>query len=135
MNPWKIIGWIVLGFMVLLMYSCYQVMRPRTQAEIVSQQRAAEAARPVYEFTVQSFTCESRGSYTTPRITGRNTGNTTIPYAKIFVTVGEAAEDTYFSPTDIPPGSIASADPMVRAHGRCSISGMQDGYGNPVTLR
>lgn len=135
MNPWKIIGWIVLGFLVLLMYGCYQAFRPRTADEIISQQRAAEAARPKYEFTMDSFSCETLGSYTRPKVTGRNTGTTTIPFAKLYVTVGGVAGEIYFDPHTIPPGSIASAEPMVRAEGRCSITGMQDGRGNPVVLR
>lgn len=135
MNPWRIIGWIFLAFMVLMMYACYEGFRPRTEQEVAAQQRQVEASRPSYEFTVSSFECLTRAGWTEAKVTGRNTGSTDIPYAMVFVEIAGIADDTYFSPTKIPVGSLASASPAVQASGDCKLIGMQDGRGNPVTIR
>lgn len=145
MNPWKIIGWIVLGFLVLVMFSCYRAFAPRSaeqearhQAAKVAALQRAEAQRPpppVYEFTITGVKCEPRGSYVLMGVSGRNTGRLTIPYAKFYASVGGIPDDTYFRPTDIPPGSLASAEVMVRSQGECKFVGIQDGDGIPVKIQ
>ena len=142
MNPWKIIGWIVLGFLVLVMFSCYRAFAPRSpedQARFDAATAAADArvraAAPRYEFTITGVKCEERGSYTVMGISGRNSGSATIPEAKFFATVGGIPEDRYFSPMDIPPGALASADVMIRARGECKFVGIQAGGGAAVEVQ
>jgi len=144
MNPWKIIGWIVLGFLILLMFSCYRAFAPRSaeqearyQEAVAASERRVEAQRPApprYEFTVTGIKCETRGSYTLMGISGRNTGSTTIPYTKFYASIGGLPEDTYFSPHTIPPGALASAEVMSRTHGECKFVGIQAGNGAPVSI-
>lgn len=75
-------------------------------------------------------------------ITIRNTGSTAIPFAKVFVEFTNkdgsvaSAQDSYFSPSTIPPGASASA--TVYSNGpsaqSCGPTRMQDGDGNPVVM-
>lgn len=149
-SPWKIIGWIVLAFMALVLYSCVRVAM--NMADTTSTTGAASTApafsspppptRPQHKAEVLSFQCEKRGNYDIGKATIRNTGATTIPSAKLFVEFTDsagkvvAADDSYFSPTDIPPGATASADVVERSAGAasCRPSAFQDGQGNPVEI-
>lgn len=134
MNPWKIIGWIVLVLLLMSLYRCYEVFRPRSGEEVQQAQVRAEQARPRHEFTIDSFTCEQVYTTTRVKVSGRNTGATTIEFAEIFFMVGDESLSPFFNPHDIPAGSIATAKHIARRHGDCRIVGMQDRHGNPVTL-
>lgn len=143
MNPWKLIGWIVLGFMVLFMWYCARVAMRVAESEpqaydgprYGSIQPNKQAVS--YSAKVIGFTCEGRYDYTTAKLTIRNTGSTQIPFAKLFVNFtgsgGSAQGDSYFSPSTIPPGATASADVMQRGDYNCEVQAVQDGHGNPVT--
>lgn len=149
LNPWKIIGWIFLAFLALILYSCVRVAgtigSSATTGSPPSSSPAFSTAAPVappHKADVLSFQCEQQGNYDVGKATIRNTGTTTIPYAKFFVEFVDRNEkvvgagDTYFSPTDIPPGATASADVMERSTGgtSCRPSAFQDGDGNPIDI-
>lgn len=142
-NPWRIIGWIVLGFLLLLMYSCYQAFKPKTYAEQAREdaQRLenrvqAAAAQPRGELTITDFTCEAgRGEYTTMTVRATNTGPVAIPFAKLYARIGNAPEEAYFMPTEVQVGSIVSATLMRREGGDCKIVGAQDRSGRAIDMK
>lgn len=149
MNPWKIIGWIVLGGMVLMLTLCGLVVvgvsssgdGPRSTSSSGSSPPAATA--PAYAARVDSFECEERAGRTRADMTITNTGAIAIPYAKAFVEFSKggqvtSADDTYFSPSTIPPGARASAT-FYSGRGSdadtCSPKAVQDGDGYPVLIQ
>lgn len=90
---------------------------------------------------VISIDCNGRNGMTVMKVTVQNTGDTAIPYAKVFADFSSSAgivasEDSYFSPTEIPPGARASADLYVRRSDvtNCQVRAMQDGDGTAVAL-
>lgn len=144
MNPWKIIGWIVLGFLLLVIYSCGKVAM-----DYAEQQEALESGRPIpratpapsHQLTVIRMECIDRGRGHLD-VTVRNDGPTEIPYAKAFGNfyVGDgsvlSADDSYFNPSTIPRGSFASAKVFSDTAGwvKCGLATVQDTDGNPVSL-
>ena len=141
MNPWKIIGWIVLAFIALLLYSCFRVMGGMADTESPKPAQAtSQEPAPDYRLTVVSSTCRNDYGRDRAEITVRNTGQVAIPFAKVFVEFRDkanktiAARDTYFSPTTIPAGSTASATAYSGGGGAdsCGPTSMQDGDGRPI---
>lgn len=92
------------------------------------------AATPVYHADVQSFTCKPSHGGIRAAVTIQNTGGNAIPYAKAYFRIGGENVDTYFSPSTVPAGSLASADRMVKTQGACQLVAIQDGNGNSVQL-
>lgn len=147
-SPWTVIGWIVLILFCLVLYSCVKTAMRIADAAAPNGDYSGltEAAAPTknYQVKVIDSGCEetSSGRYTRIRATVENTGTETIPFGKAFFeaydkagTVIEA-KDSYFSPTDIPPGARASADVMLRGDVvRCAFVGMQGSGGERVSLQ
>jgi hypothetical protein len=75
-------------------------------------------------------------------VTVRNTGSREISFAKGFLQSHDKSgkvlesKDSYFSPTDIPPGSVASVDVYLNSnsHKSCSMLEMQDLSGQRVNV-
>jgi hypothetical protein len=151
MNPWKIIGWIVLVVVVLTLGFCSYVaylfgeategtsLSSPTEAIESPSQRVA----PSYSLKVVSTECADNYGKNRADVTVKNTGTNTIPYAKAFVEFQDksgkllSAQDSYFSPTAIPPGATASTTVYSSGGGAktCGLSSVQDGDGNAVTLQ
>jgi hypothetical protein len=148
-NPWKIIGWIVLGLLLLSLIfcggMCALVVGPSVQQGIERGQSkldtpAALESRSPYSVRVVSVTCESRHANSAEVAIDNNGAE--IPYAKAYVEFLDsngkviAAEDSYFRPSTIPRGSRASAHIYSRSTGAesCRLERIQDGDGNPVPL-
>jgi hypothetical protein len=146
MNPWKIIGWIVLGCMVLVGGCCglgifgaavRDVDQPETRSAPDSKPKPSGLAYAVH---VVKLECSSRG-IDRAQVTIENRGDE-IPFAKVFVEFVNrdgsiaAAEDSFFSPSTIPRGARASATAYSRdtRAKSCRVTGIQDGDGNRVTL-
>lgn len=145
MNPWKIIGWIVLAFMGLVLYACVKVaanLAPVDGGSAVNTPTRVAAAAPSYTVKVVSVECDASGRDRAD-ITVQNTGTATIPYAKAFAEFTsksggvDSAQDSYFRPHDIPPGARASATVYSNGSGshKCGLVRIQDGDGNQVTLQ
>lgn len=106
---------------------------------------SASATNPPHSVDVINVSCEQ--NYTRPKaeVSVRNDGQTTIKYAKAYIqfqrkdgSVASAA-DSYFRPTDIPPGSMASAT-IYSSQGasgisNCQLVAVQDGDGQAVSTR
>ena len=45
-SPWTIIGWVIVGFMCLLMYGCYQAFKPKVDANGEVQSASANDVQP-----------------------------------------------------------------------------------------
>lgn len=143
MNPWKIIGWIVLAFLVVSFGLCGLGMfgAARNQEGATAEKRPTLGrSTPTYSVHVEKVECVSRGR-DKAEVTITNNGPA-IPYAKAYFefvkkdgTVA-AASDSYFSPTTVPSGARASADSYSSGSGshQCRLVRIQDGDGNPVTL-
>ena len=146
MNPWKIIGWIVLGFIVLVVGFCGLGIFGAAMRDVNERSsRPKVEAKPApsglaYAVRVVKVDCSGR-SIDQARVTIENRGDE-IPFAKVFVEFINkdgsiaAAEDSFFSPSTIPRGARASATAYSRGtHAeRCRVTGIQDGEGNSVTL-
>ena len=146
MNPWKIIGWIVLGFIVLVVGFCGLGIFGAAMRDVNTSSgttRASEPRKPsglAYAAHVVDLNCSGR-TIDRAQVTIENRGDE-IPFAKVFVEFLNkdgsiaAAEDSYFSPSTVPRGSRASA--TVYSNGAraesCRVTGIQDGDGNRVTL-
>lgn len=146
MNPWKIIGWIFLAFLLYWMYSCGTAINEAEKRRDASGGQSitpAASTAPAYVVEVISVECDDNHGRNRADITVLNTGRDAIPYAKVFFQFTDAsgkvlwAEDSYFSPTDIPPGAMASATLYADGGGsaNCGPTAMQDGDGNRVVMR
>lgn len=62
MNPWKIIGWIVLGFMLLVMYGCFRVFSRVGEAPSSSQSPAVGISEPSPRLRVEELHCTASPS-------------------------------------------------------------------------
>lgn len=146
MNPWKIIGWIVLGFIVLVVGFCGLGIFGAVMSDLDKETGSAQPSvntpspSPAYTVHVVNLDCSSR-SIDRAQVTIENRGGE-IPFAKVFIEFLNkdgsiaAAEDSYFSPSTIPPSARASASVYsrgTRAHS-CRVIRIQDGDGNPVDL-
>lgn len=153
MNPWKIIGWIVLAGIILMLGLCslaaYQVGKRQLAENAQSQESGAVAPQqpvgPKHSVEVVNVSCEQNYSRPKASITVRNTGETAIEYAKVYVKFTRkdgsvaSAEDSYLRPSTIPPGSLASANTF-SAEGadgivNCGLEAVQDRDGNPVAIK
>jgi hypothetical protein len=147
MNPWKIIGWIVLGGLVLVIGSCGLLLlgmagqAERSVGDGPQTSRAEKRAPPPYSVRVSSVECEGVGSRAKAEVTVDNNG-TEIPFAKVFVEFLDkggtvvSASDSYFSPHTIPQAARASAS-VYSGSGdtnQCRVVRIQDGDGNPVKI-
>lgn len=149
MNPWKIIGWIVLGGILLMLAFCGLVIVVASSTGDTARTAAGTssisppAAAPAYSVRVESFECEKGGGRTRADMTITNTGQIAIPYAKAYFEFSKAgqvtsANDSYFRPTTIPPGARASAT-VYSGSGSdadtCTPKAIQDRDGYPVTIQ
>ena len=147
-NPWKIIGWIVLGFFLLWMWSCMKtVAEMDTSGGLTSSGTASAGSTldpPPTKDQAKVTDADEGGRYSNAVLTLSNTATTAIPFAQAFFEFTDdggkvvATGDSFFSPSTIPPGSTAStsvyASPNVD-FARCRPSAVQDRRGNPATLR
>ena len=141
-SPWTIIGWILLVFLLLFVYSCYRAVSNNV-AEARGSTDTLSTAASAPQYSVQVISTECTGNYGRDRaeITVRNTG-ASIPFAKGFVQFVDgagallSAQDSYFSPSTIPAGATASVTVYSSGGGaaRCGLTTIQDGDGNPVTI-
>jgi len=152
MNPWKIIGWIVLVLMVLFLAFCSLVLYRAGDAmnkadrsmPIPAQANTSASSATTLPLSVQvvSFECIARPGRDKAEMTVRNTGATTISFTKLFVEFKNSdgsiasASNSYFSPHDIPPGSVASTTVYSNGGGArtCEPSAIQDRDGRPVSF-
>lgn len=146
MNPWKVVGWIVVAVLVLLLATCslflYGVGKATTKKNGVAVAAVGEHPKPkTHQLQVISIECASHG-LDRADITVRNTGETTISFAKAFVQFKDksgsviGAHDSYFSPNEIPPGAVASADVYSNGTGAytCGLIAVQDSNGIAAAL-
>lgn len=146
-SPWTIIGWIVLAMLALFLYTCTRAAMNLAEAtsgtsSYTSPSGGAQAAKSYSVKIIDSGCSESAsGRYTVIRATVENTGTETIPFAKAFFEAYDKsgaiieAKDSYFSPSDIPPGARASADVMLEGDiARCGLVRMQGSGGASVTM-
>jgi hypothetical protein len=132
---------VVAGLCLFLLYSCVSAFGGRSSGSTGAATTGSAPASQSYKVTVVSVNCRSDYGRDRADITVRNTGTETIPYAKAFVeftTDGGkvvSADDSYFSPTDIPPGATASATVYAGGGGadKCGMTAIQDGDGNQVS--
>ena len=148
MNPWKIIGWIVLLLIVLMLAFCVSVLyrigdTQDSPTQAFSSSSSATPASPAHSVTVVSVECQDNYGRNRADITVTNTGSTVIPYAKVFVQFKDStgkvlsAQDSYLRPHDVPPGATASATVYSSGGGSesCGVTAIQDGDGNAVALQ
>lgn len=146
MNPWKIIGWIVLAGIVLMLTFCAAVLYRVGDAKKSSAQVIPEASSgdtPSHSVKVVSVECQDNYGRNRADITVTNVGITTIPYTKVFVQFKDgagsvlSAQDGYLNPHDIPPGATASATVYSGGGGSksCGVVAIQDKDGNAVALQ
>lgn len=144
MNPWKLIGWIVLALVLLLLSYCAVFIYSVGKSQDADPVKQAQRAMPEYRVKIISVTCEDNYGRNKATITVQNTGNMAIPDAKVFMNFQDgngsvlSTDDSYFRPSSIPPGSLSSAKTYA-AEGspqadKCAPAAIQDGAGNPVSI-
>jgi hypothetical protein len=146
MNPWKIIGWIVLVCLVLMLGFCGLVLYgigSSTNSDSIQSSTSPSRAAPTYSVKIVSVECRDNHGRNRADITVTNTGSTSIPYTKVFVQFQDrsgavlSAQDSYLRPHDIPPGATASATVYSSGGGAstCGVVAIQDGDGNAVQVQ
>jgi hypothetical protein len=138
---------VVLGVAVNSCGNGEAVDRPASagSAEPSAPRRAKEPSpspAPLHQVDVVHFGCERRNGFDRAEVTIRNTGTQAIPYAMLFAEFSNgsktvAFDDTFFTPSTIPPGAMATATARVRAGlaTGCHVAAIQDGSGNRIQYR
>lgn len=135
MNPWKIIGWIVLAFIGLMMYSCIRVASNMDSGTTGSSAASPAASRLDHRVELMSFVCEKRYERTRAELTIRNEGSTTMEFSKAIVNFDGAMVDGYFSPHTLAPGVIATNTIYSPGGGGCQLIAVQDRDGVQAAIR
>lgn len=146
MNPWKIIGWILLVLLLLMLTFCGVVCHKFSQTYEQSNSQGPSkqpiSAKHEYAFQTVSVECTSPAGRDKADVTIRNVGNSEVQYAKVFVSFFNdgnvvSAQDSYLRPTSIPPGATASATVYSSGGGAdsCAPTAFQDSDGNPIKIR
>jgi hypothetical protein len=146
MNPWKIIGWIILACLILMLGFCGLVLYgvgSSTKSPPSQGSASSVAPAPDYSVRVVSVECQNNYGRNRANVTVTNTGSSTIPYTKVFVQFKDgsgavlSAQDGYLRPHDIPPGATASATVYSSGGGAstCDVAAIQDGDGNAVQMQ
>lgn len=137
-SPWTIIGWIVLVFLCLLMYSCYQAFKPEADARRATGAiTAGQPAPGALSAKVLSVDCDTNNGRTRATVHLENTGPE-IRSAQMFLSyVGDNIESAYGSPSTIPPGAQSRFSFVRSRHAAtaCEVTRLQDGTGHQVTLQ
>lgn len=136
-SPWTIIGWVIVGFICLLMYGCYQAFKPKVDANgEVQAASVSDPAPAALSAHIVSTDCAERQGRTRATVIVENTGPE-IRHGQMFITyVGDHSETAYGDPSTIPPGARSSFS-FVRSNGAttgCQVDRLQDGSGNQVSL-
>lgn len=141
-SPWTIIGWLFLGFLLLLMYGCYQVFKPGgpmdpNPATAPARSAATEPAplpAPPYELEVLSFVCEETGGDLRAEVSVRNIGPAPIQGPELYFTIGGQVVDGTASPYEIPVEAMGTVFARGPTGGACTLDHAQDWKGNPIKL-
>ena len=115
--------WIILAVMALAYFG--------------SRAEPEAATPPEYHLTVESIACENiAGIKSRALISIRNSGTTTIEYAKVAARVGPEVSATYLSPHTLHPGTIATAMAYNTAGGAepCEVLSVTDRDGYPAVI-
>lgn len=135
MNPWKIIGWLVLAAIVWAVakpfwagYTGYNSRRDMAESR--------HMAPPSVTFRVDGIECRNERGWFKGKVTVQNMGPGEVSFAKLFLESGDYRIDTYFQPPTIPEGAMASASWMERGETtqNCSIQAIQDNFGKRIVL-
>lgn len=134
-------GWIILGLCAIVLYSCARAALETPEA---SPPAAVAPAVPAPPAPIQqsltadalSFSCNvsASGRYTNTSLTIRNTSALPLEFSEAYIRVAGEIESIPFTPFQIPPGSVATAEALVRRKGDCAVTTVQDGKGTPVAL-
>jgi hypothetical protein len=121
MNRGTVVGWTALAALLLVLgFSAGRIGRAVTAPPQTAQ--------------VMAYTCEVDETYTDASVAIRNTSETPIAYAKAYFRIGDAIEDRYLRPLELPPGAIGTADTGRRGRHGCQLLGIQDENGREVVL-
>ena len=102
-----------------------------------SRAEPGASASPGYHLTVESIACENiAGIKSRALISIRNSGTTTIEYAKVAARVGPEVSATYLRPHTLHPGTIATAMAYNTAGGAepCEVLSVTDRDGYPAVI-
>lgn len=133
---------LLIGVAVLALLYFIGRCSPGTTDGATSAAPTSAAVEPATAGSVRiiSESCAASREGTRYEVTVQNDGAATIAFAKLFVDFLDGASvisaDTYFSPSDIPPGARASAD-VYRPTGsgaRCRLATVQASGGAAVAL-
>ena len=92
---------------------------------------------PQHWVFVESLSCEDvYGVRSRAFVTIRNTGDTTIEYARVHVRIGSEVASGYLSPRPLRPGGIADAMIYNTSGGPepCEVVSLADGDGHQATV-
>ena len=150
-NPWMIIGWIILAIVLLIIGSCVAMVAVVGNAmdKADSAQPAAPtasygqpvaetpAAQPIYKVQVVGFSCSENYGRTKAEISFQNIGAYNMEFAQVLVKFGgNATKQSYLQPTEFRAGSTASATVYAPEgySGNCAIVSVQGRDGIPAEI-
>lgn len=139
-NPWNIIGWILLVLLLIYLYGAVNSEMRRQEIQNGISSGMPSYSEPSIKHFVKQISLEC-GEYKM-KATIENVGSYPLKFGKgyfqAYDRLGKVvySGDSYFSPNDIPPGSMASVDVFFKgiAYEKCALVSVQDSDGNRATI-
>lgn len=134
MNPWKIIGWILLVFMLLSLTFCGLVCV--RVAKNSPQYKAANDPNYRPQLTLISTSCDANHGRPRADIAVRNSGTVELEFAKAFISFGGTVHDSYISPSTLPVGSTGTITAYANSgeSANCRLDSVQDRSGQRIPV-
>jgi len=139
-NPWNIIGWVLLALLLIWLYGLVKIQMRASEIESYGVSDLPAYSTPAVKHFVKQINIQCREDEI--RVTIENTGSHEIKFAKAYFQAYDRlgklvyAGDSFFRPSDIPPGSMSSATVYLRGiqYEKCGLVSVQDRDGNRATI-
>ena len=143
MNPWKIIGWIVLALMLVSLTFCGLVCVRVAQTDTSKLGGATRTGKAApgnphgnARLYLKSITCDA--NYGRPRadLVFENNGGVDLEYAQAYVSFGGKIHEGFINPTKLPQGSLGTIT-VYGAQGEsaaCVLERVQDRDGDRIQV-
>lgn len=138
MNPWKIIGWIVLALMLLSLTFCGLVC-----VRVASNTSAPQTGTPgpgnpagIARLYKRSISCDPHYGLPRADVVFENDGGVDLEFAKAYVSFGGKIREGYIRPTTLPRGSLGTVTIYGVEGGSadCRLERVQDRSGNRIQV-
>lgn len=139
-NPWNIIGWVLLALLLIWLYGLVKVQMRAREIEAYGVSDLPAYAAPAVKHFVKQISIECGDGKM--KATIENVGSYPLKFGKGFFQAYDRlgkvvySGDSYFTPSEIPPGSMSSVDVYFSsiAYEKCALVSVQDNDGNRATI-